>query len=137
MAYCCRRETVEKFIEKLRKEIEEEKHYIEETLALVTSEDYKNFPEETIKELKLNLLRYDFVETVWCDPNFYNGELVNGVPAISTELLELLLIRDISTARDLMESIHFTSGFMYDKEFNSNILSVFEYGLLKDQVKNS
>ena len=132
-----RKDLIEKFIEKLCKEIAEEKHYIEETLELVTSEDYKNFPEETIKELKLNLLRYDFVETVWCDPKFYNGELRNGIPAISTELLELLLIRDISTARTLMESIHFTSGFMYDKEFNSNILSVFEYGLLKDQVKNS
>ena len=132
-----RKDLIEKFIEKLRKEVEEEKYYIEETLALVTSEDYKNFPKETIKELKLNLLRYDFVETVWCDPNFYNGELGNGIPAISTDLLELLLIRDISTARTLMESVHFTSGFMYDREFDSNILSVFEYGLLKDQAKNS
>lgn len=132
-----RKELIEKFIEKLHEEIAKEKQYIEEILTLVTSEEYKDFPQETINELKLNLIKCDFVEMVWCDTNFYNGELGNGVPAISNELLELLLIRDNSTARDLMESVHFTSRFMYDKEFNFNILSVFEYGLLKDQLKNS
>ena len=127
-----RKELVQKFIAKLKGEIQELRDYYNALLVADLPDDmYADFSE---KMCKFNLCALDFIENVFCNEIYYEGQS-NGIYVINSEILELLVIRDLSTAKDLMESVYFTSRFINDKNFNFNLLSVFEYGLLKDQLK--
>ena len=128
-----RKALVQKLITKLKGEIQELREFYNEMLAEDLPDGVREFyPEKTCR---LNLNKLDFVEDIFCDEQFYDREYSNQNWIIDDEHLELLIIRDLSTARDLMESVHFTSRFMISKHFQFNLLSVFEYGLLKDQLK--
>ena len=126
-----RKELVQKFIAKLKAEIQELRDYYNAMLiADLPDYMYEDYSEQ---KCKLKLCKLEFIETVFCNEIYYAGES-NGIYSINSEILELLIIRDLNTAKDLMESVHFTSRFINDREFNFNLLSVFEYGLLKDQL---
>lgn len=126
-----RKELVQKFVTKLKGEIQELRDYYNAMLKA----DLPDYMLEDFSEQKcrLNLCKLDFIENVFCNAKYYNGSS-NGIYSIKSETLELLVIRDLNTAKDLMNSVYFTSRFIDDREFNYHLLSVFEYGLLKRQT---
>ena len=122
-----RKELVQKFIAKLKKEIEEERKYQNELLQFC---DF--IPKNTTM---FNLIKLDAVEHWFCNETFYDCIYDNGHYIIGDELLTLLCIRELNTARDLMESAGLASRFTNPREFEFNLLSVFELGLLRDELK--
>ena len=124
-----RKELIQKFITKLKSEIEKEREYCRNLL------EYPELVDEKI--CRLDLCKLDAVEAFFCNEDFYQSKYDNGIYIIGDELLELLCIRNLSTARDLMESVGLTSRFTNPKNFEFNLISIFELGILKEQLKES
>ena len=54
---------------------------------------------------------------------------------ISNHLLDMLCIRELSTAQDLMDSVYMSTPFANQKEFAFNILTVLEHMILEEKLK--
>lgn len=122
-----RKALVQKFIVKLKGEIQELRDYYNRLLEDKCADDEKF--------CWLNLIKLDVVEKIFCNEEFYDYINWYDNHVISDYLLELLCIRELSTAQDLMDSVYLSTSFANPKEFAFNLLTVFERGILQDQLE--
>ena len=121
-----RKELVQKFIAKLKDEIQELRNHYNRLV-----EDNRDIE----KFYWLYLIKLDVVEDAFCNEEFYNKINSYGNYTISDHTLNMLCIRDFNTAEDLMNSIYFSTPFINQKEFEFNLLTVYERGILRDRLE--
>lgn len=124
-------ELVQKWITKLKTEIEELRQRYQELLA---NKEELELSTEIIETFQANLWKLQYVEAVFCRPDFYYCAS-NDFWFVSKDYMELLLLREFNTANDLMESVYLTSDFQDTRQFEYNLMTVLEWGLLCDKRK--
>jgi len=124
-----RKKLVRKFIAKLNGEIQELRDYYNRLLKNKYIDDKQN--------CRLNLIKLDVVEKIFCNEEFYGEMYSEDNYVISNHLLNLLCIRDLSTAADLMDSVYMSTKLAIPKNFSFNLLTPLERGMLNDQFKEN
>ena len=122
-----RKELVKQFIAKLKCDIQEVRGWY-------NRKDFCIYDEQTCR---LNLIKLDVVEKIFCNKEFYGGMNSYDNYIISNRLLTLLCMRGLSTAYDLMDSVYLSTPFANQKEFEFNLLTPLEYGLLSRQLEEN
>lgn len=123
-------ELVQKWVEKLRNEIVELRQYYQNLLDETEKSELNT---EIIATYQMNLFKLQYVEAVFCRPDFYYCPSIDFW-LVSKDYVELLLMRELNTAYDLMESVYLTSDFSNAREFRHNLMTVLEWGLLRDKI---
>ncbi len=124
-------ELVQKWVEKLRNEVLELRQYYQN---LLDETEKSELTTEIIATYQMNLFKLQYVEAVFCRPEFYYISS-NDFWIISKDYIELLLMRELNTAYDLMESVYLTSDFQHTRKFEYHLMTVLEWGLLCDKRK--